>query len=99
MHSCLVSIDDVDKRGLQASTANEEAVNVWLLGKLVAVLLRHAATVQDARLLRRLSRDLLLHPLADGLVDFLCLLSGSDLAGSNSPVLRLADILRIRDDH
>jgi hypothetical protein len=87
MHSCLVGIDDVDKRGLQASTANEEAVNVWLLGQLVAVLLRHAATVQDARLLRRLSRDLLLHPLADSLVDFLCLLGGSDLAGSNGPVV------------
>jgi hypothetical protein len=87
MHSCLVGIDDVDKRGLQASAANEEAVNVWLLGQLVAVLLRHAAAVQDARLLRRLSRDLLLHPLADGLVDFLCLLGGSDLAGSNGPVV------------
>ena len=47
----MVSVDDVDKGRLQASTADEETVNVGLLGKLVAVLLRDTATVQDTGLL------------------------------------------------
>jgi hypothetical protein len=85
MHSCLLSIDDVDKRGLQASTADQEAIDVGLLGQLIAVLLRHAAAVQDARLLRSLGGHLLLEPLTDRLVDLLCLLRGRDLASANGP--------------
>lgn len=85
MYSCLVAVDDVDKRRLQAGAADEEAVNIRLLGELAAVLLRHAATVQDTGLLGRLGGDLLLQPLADRGVDFLCLLSGSDLAGADGP--------------
>jgi hypothetical protein len=88
MHSCLVRIDDIDKRRLQASAANKEAVDVGLLCQLIAVLLRHAAAVQDARLLRRLRGHLLGHPLADCLVDLLCLLGGGDFAGSDGPVVR-----------
>jgi hypothetical protein len=88
MHSCLVRIDNVDKRRLQASAANKEAIDVGLLRELIAVLLRHAAAVQDARLLCRLRRHLLGHPLADCLVNLLCLLGGSDLAGSDGPVVR-----------
>lgn len=90
MHSCLVGIDDVHKRGLQAGATNKEAVNVSLLGQLVAVLLRHAAAVEDTGLLRSLRRDLLLDPLAERLVDFLCLLGGCDLAGADGPVKSLA---------
>jgi hypothetical protein len=86
MHSCLLSIDNVDKRRLQASTANEEAIDISLLSQLIAVLLRHTAAVQDARLLGRLGGHFLGHPLADRLVDFLCLLGSGDFAGANGPV-------------
>lgn len=85
MNSCRVGVDDVDKRRLQGSTANKETVNVGLLGKLAAVLLVDAASVQDAGLLSSLGRDLLLEPLADRSVDLLSLLSGGNLSGANSP--------------
>ena len=85
MNSRGVGIDDVDKRRLQRSTANKEAVDIGLLGKLAAVLLVDAAAVQDAGLLRSLGRDLLLQPLADGGVDLLSLLGGRDLAGADGP--------------
>lgn len=51
MHSCLLGVDDVDKSGLQAGTANEETVDIGLLGQLSAVLLGHTASVQDTGLL------------------------------------------------
>jgi len=86
MHSCLVAVDDVHKLGLQAGAANKEAVNVGLSSQLPAVLGRDTAAIQDARLVRGLGRNLLLEPLADGCVDFLCLLGGGDLAGANGPV-------------
>lgn len=80
-----MAVDDVNKRRLQAGTADEEAVNVGLLGKLLAVLLRDTAAVQDARLLRSLGRDFLCEPLTESGVDLLSLLSGSNLAGANGP--------------
>ena len=88
MNSCGVGVDDVDERRLQRSTANKETVNVGLLGELAAVLLVDGATVQDTGLLGSLGRDLLLEPLTEGGVDFLCLLGGCDLAGTDGPVLR-----------
>lgn len=90
MHSCLVGIDDIHKRRLQAGTANKEAIDISLLGQLVAVLLRHAAAVEDTGLLRSLGRNLLVEPLAERLMDFLGLLGGCDLAGANGPVVSLA---------
>jgi hypothetical protein len=90
MHSCLVGIDDVHKRGLQAGTSHKEAVDIRLLRQLIAVLLRHAAAVQDARLVRRLARDLFLEPVAERGVDFLSLFGGCDFAGSNGPANTLA---------
>lgn len=81
----LVCIDDVNESGLQAGTANQEAVNVGLLGQILAVLLADTATVQDAGLVRRLGGDVLLQPLADGSVHLLSLLSGSNLAGADGP--------------
>jgi hypothetical protein len=96
MYSCLVAVDDVNKRRLQASTADKESIDIGLLGQLAAVLLRHTATVQDARLLRSLARDFLLEPLADGLVDLLCLLCGCDLAGANGPGRHVSKLCRYR---
>lgn len=85
MNSCRVGVDDVDESRLQRSTANEETVDVGLLGKLAAVLLVDAAAVQDAGLLSSLGGDLLLQPFTDSGVDLLSLLSGSDLAGADGP--------------
>jgi hypothetical protein len=81
----LVAVDNVHKCRLQASTSNQEAIDVGLLRQLLAVLLSHAAAIQDACLLSSLIRDLLLNPLADGLVDFLCLLGGGYFAGADRP--------------
>ena len=86
MHLCGgVGVDDVDERRLQRSTTDEETIDVGLLGELAAVLLVDTAAVQDTGLLSSLGRDLLLQPLADGSVDLLSLLSGSDLASTDSP--------------
>lgn len=87
MHSSRVGVDDVDESRLQAGTANEETVDVGLLGQLGGVLLRHTSTVEDTGLVGGLGGDLLLEPLADGGVDLLSLLSGSDLSGTDGPVL------------
>jgi hypothetical protein len=88
MFSSLVAVNDVDKRGLQTSTADKETIDISLLRQLLAVLLRNTAAVQDARLLGSLVRDFLLEPLAQGLVNFLCLLRGRDLAGADGPGTR-----------
>lgn len=70
---------------LQAGTANEEAVNIGLLGELAAVLLADGATVDDTDPVLSLGGDSLTEPLADSGVDFLGLLGGGDLAGADSP--------------
>ena len=69
----------------QAGTANEETVDIGLLGELTAVLLADGATVDDPGAVGSLGRDGVTEPLADGSVHLLSLLSGSDLAGSDSP--------------
>jgi hypothetical protein len=85
MYSCLVAVDDIHKRRLQASTTDQEAVDIRLLRELTAVLLRHTAAVQDTGLLSSLAGNLLAEPLADRLVDFLCLLGRRNLASANGP--------------
>jgi hypothetical protein len=92
MYSSGVRVDDIDKGGLQASTANEETVNVSLLGQLRAILLRHTTTVEDAGLLSSLRGNFLLQPVTDSSVDFLRLLGGSDLASANGPGILLDEI-------
>jgi hypothetical protein len=92
LYSCLVAVDDIDKGGLQASTADKETINIRLLRKLAAVLLRHTASVQDASLLGGVRRDLLLEPLANGGVDFLRLLGSRYFAGADGPIIRLEEI-------
>lgn len=92
MDSSRVRVDDVDKGGLQAGAANKETVNVSLLGQFRAVFLRHTTTVENAGLLSGLGGNLLLQPLADSSMNFLCLLGGGDLASANSPRIRLDEI-------
>ena len=86
--SCGVRVDDIHKRRLQAGTTNQEAIDIGLLGQFARVLLRNTTTVQDPRLLSGFRRYLLLQPFSDSSVDLLCLLSGSDLAGSNGPAIK-----------
>lgn len=70
---------------LQAGTADEEAVDVGLLGQLAAVLLVDAAAVEDAGLVGDLLGDVVLEPGADGEVDLLGLVGGGDLSGADGP--------------
>lgn len=70
---------------LERSTADQEAVDVVLLGELLAVLLADGAAVEDAGLVGGLLADVVLEPLADAGVDLLGLLLGGDLAGANGP--------------
>lgn len=81
---CLHSGEKLTGR-LQAGTANKETVNIGLGSELTAVLLANGATVDDTDTSLGLSRDGLTEPLADGSVDLLGLLGGSDLAGTDSP--------------
>jgi large subunit ribosomal protein L43 len=69
---------------LEGGAANEETIDVGLLAELATVLLVHAATIQDAGLIRDLGTDAL-KPAADSLVNLLSLLSGSNLASANGP--------------
>jgi hypothetical protein len=70
---------------LQASTANEETVNIGLGSELAAVLLADGATVDDTDVVLSLGADGLAEPLTDSGVNLLGLLGGSDLAGTDSP--------------
>ena len=70
---------------LQAGTANQETVDIGLLGELTAVLLADGATVDDAGVLRNLGGDGINEPLTDSGVDLLSLGGGSDLAGADGP--------------
>lgn len=71
---------------LQAGTANQETVNIGLGSELTAVLLADGAAVDNTNVLLGLGGDGLAEPVADSGVDLLSLLSGGDLAGTNSPV-------------
>ena len=71
--------------GLETGTTDQEAIDILLLAKLLAVLLADAAAVQDAGVVGDLLADLLGEPLADVGVDLLGLLGGGDLAGADGP--------------
>lgn len=71
---------------LKTGATDQESIDIGLLGELLAVLLTHRATVNDTGVLRSLGGDGVAEPLADGSVDFLGLLGGSNLASSNSPI-------------
>ena len=81
----LLSVDDVNESRLQAGAANEETINVGLLGEVLAVLLADGATVDDTGGLGDLLAELLVEPLTDALVNLLRLLGGGDLAGADGP--------------
>ncbi len=74
---------------LKTGTTDQESVDIGLLGELLAVLLTHRATVNDTSVLGSLSGDGVAEPLADGSMDFLGLLRGSNLASSDSPAYLL----------
>jgi hypothetical protein len=80
----LGSVDDVDESRLKRSTANEETVDVGLLGELAAVLLVDTSAVEDAGLVSNLVADAA-EEVTDSLVDLLGLLSGGNLASANGP--------------
>ncbi len=71
--------------GLQASTTNKETIDIRLGAEGLGVLGVDTATVQDAGGIGDGTRYVLLEPLADGGVDLLGLLNGSNLAGANGP--------------
>lgn len=85
MHSCRLAVNDVDESRLQASATDQETIDIRLLRQLATVFLRNASTVEDSGVLGGRGGNVLLEPLADGGVDFLCLLGGRDLASANSP--------------
>jgi hypothetical protein len=70
---------------LETGTSNKEPIDIGLLGKLLAVLLADATTVQDTCGLGDLRRNGAGEELADGSVNFLCLFRGGDLSGANGP--------------
>ena len=67
----LIRFDDINESRLQTSPANQEPVNVLLLGQIAAVLLRHAAAIDDARVLGDFGADGFREPRADRGVDLL----------------------------
>ena len=71
--------------GLQAGTTNKETIDIGLGAEGLGVLAVDTATVQDAGRIGDGTRYILLEPLADGGVDVLGLLNGSNLAGANRP--------------
>lgn len=80
-----MAVDNIGESWFQRSTANQEAINVYLLAQVLAVLLRDTATVDDSGLLCNLLANLLLQPSSDSCMDLLGLLSGGNLAGTNGP--------------
>jgi hypothetical protein len=72
-------------RWLQASTTNQEPIDIRLRSQVLGVLFADRATVDDPCLLRDFLADRLLQPLADSEMDLLRLRGGSHLAGANSP--------------
>ena len=78
----------------QASTANQESINIWLLGQIAAVLLGNTSTVKDTGSLCGFRRDSRHEPLTNFSMHFLSLVRGGDFAGSNSPRLFISVFFR-----
>lgn len=69
----------------QTRPTDEESIDIFLLGQLLAILLAHAAAVDDPRALGRILGNRIGEPLSDRGVDFLRLLCGGDLACADGP--------------
>lgn len=80
-----LGVADGDKLGLEGSTTDQETINILLLSKGSRVATVDGATVHDAGGLSNLGVDVLLQPAANGLVDFLGLVGGGNLAGTDGP--------------
>ena len=80
-----LGVDDGEELGLEGGASDEEAVNVLLLGQLLAVGAGDRATVDDAGGLGHGGGDILDEPLPQGGVDLLGLLRGGGLAGADGP--------------
>jgi hypothetical protein len=78
----------------QASAANQESINIWLLGQIAAVLLGNTSTVKDTSSLCGFRRDSRHEPLTNFGMHFLSLVRGGDFAGSNSPRLFISVFFR-----
>ncbi len=72
-------------RWLQRRSTNQEPIDIRLLGQIPAVLLRHAAPVDNPRLVRDLTAHLLPQELADRGVHLLRLLRAGHLARPDGP--------------
>ena len=78
----------------QTSTANQESINIWLLGQIAAVLLGNTSTVKDTSSLCGFRRNSRHEPLTNFGMHFLSLVRGGDFAGSNSPRLFISVFFR-----
>ena len=78
----------------QASTPNQESINIWLLGQITAVLLGDTSTVKDTSSLCSFRRDSRHEPLTNFGMHFLSLFGSGDFAGSNSPRLFISVFFR-----
>lgn len=60
----LAGIDDVHELWLERGAANEETIDVGLLGQLLGIGGRHRATVLNAQTVGHILRDVLCQPLS-----------------------------------
>ena len=70
---------------LERGTANEEAIDVWLLHEVSTVACVHGSTVQNSRFTCNVIGDILGKPLSNLKVSVLCLLWRGDLTSSDGP--------------
>jgi hypothetical protein len=69
----------------QTRTPNQEAVDITLLGQLLAIFLTHATTIDNSRLLRRLLRHMIAQPFPNLSMYLLRLFRRGNLARPNRP--------------
>lgn len=87
----LLSVDDLNKFGLQRGAADEESIDVGLRSEFAAVGGGDRASVLDSQRGRNFSRDVVDEPLPQGGVNFLCLCWSGGLAGADGPHWLVSD--------
>mmetsp|Transcript_18270 Transcript_18270/g.42594 ORF Transcript_18270/g.42594 Transcript_18270/m.42594 type:complete len:253 (-) Transcript_18270:1343-2101(-) len=83
--SLAASLNDLCEVGLQRCPSNEEAIDIWLFDKLIAVVRAHAATILNAHLVGDCISALCAQVLSNGCLCVLCLLWCSNLTGAYGP--------------